>query len=154
MQNPFDFKYTHAIVCRIPTSLKDVAYRRKDLQRIEAIDIEKARELHNEYISMLRKLGLDVIELQADDTLPECAFVDCMSIICNGTALIAKPHLLSRKKETDIVKSILKKESLNIVEIKDPIATIDTSDVLFTGKKSLDNLNTTSFFLSKMFDLN
>ena len=46
-----------------------------------------------------RKLGLDVIELQADDTLPESAFVDCISVICNGTALMAKPHLISRKKE-------------------------------------------------------
>jgi dimethylargininase len=99
MQNPFDFKYTHAIVCRVPTSLKEAAFRRKDLLKLEAIDIEKAKEHHNEYILTLRKLGIDVIELQADDTLPDCAFIDCMAVICNGTALIAKPHLLSRKKE-------------------------------------------------------
>lgn len=99
MQNPFEFKYTHAIVCRVPASLKDAAFRRKDVPKMEVIDIDKSRECHNEYILTLRKLGIDVIELQADDTLPDCAFVDCMAVICNGTALIAKPHLLSRKKE-------------------------------------------------------
>ena len=46
-----------------------------------------------------RKLGLDVIELQADDTLPDSLFIDCVAVICNGTALIARPHLISRRKE-------------------------------------------------------
>ena len=112
MQSPFDFQYTHAIVCRLPNSLKDLPLhqslpqqqnqqqqQQQQHRRVEPLDIQKANELHNEYIALLRKLGLDVIELQADETLPECPFVDCMSIICNGTALIAKPYFLSRKKE-------------------------------------------------------
>lgn len=102
MFQPFDFCYTHAIVCRVPNSLREAAFRRKDLIKFETIDIEKAKEHHNEYISSLRKLGLDVIELQADDTLPESTFVDSIAIICNGTALMAKPHLISRKKEVFI----------------------------------------------------
>lgn len=101
--NPFDFKYTHAVVYRVPSSLKEATYRRKDpltgMFRVESIDLEKAIEQHNEYILTLRKLGLDVIELQADDTLPDSTFVDCIAVICNGTALIAKPHLVSRRKE-------------------------------------------------------
>jgi dimethylargininase len=44
-------------------------------------------------------LNLDVIELQSDETLPEAVFVDCIAVICNGSALIAKPHLVLRKKE-------------------------------------------------------
>lgn len=80
-------------------------------------------------------MGLDVIELQSDDTLPDSSFIDCISVICNGTALIAKPYLISRKKEVDIVKSVLKKELLNIVEIKDELATLDGSDVFFTGRE-------------------
>lgn len=35
----------------------------------------------------------------------------------------------------DIIKSILRKEGLNIVEVLDSIATIDASDVLFTGRE-------------------
>jgi hypothetical protein len=30
---------------------------------------------------------------------------------------------------------LLRKEGLNVIDIKDPIATIDASDVFFTGKK-------------------
>jgi dimethylargininase len=30
---------------------------------------------------------------------------------------------------------VLRKEGLNIIEIKDPIATIDASDVFFTGRE-------------------
>lgn len=111
MQNPFDFKYTHAIVCRVPNSLREATFKRKDMmayrQKLEPVDIDKAVEMHNEYIATLRKLGIDVIELQADETLPECAFVDCMAIVCNGTALIAKPHLISRKKEVNSFNNII-----------------------------------------------
>lgn len=57
MQNPFDFKYTHAVVCRVPNSLKEAAFRQKDLVKIEAIDIDKAKEHHNEYILTLRYLN-------------------------------------------------------------------------------------------------
>jgi len=42
---------------------------------------------------------VDVIELQADDTLPDSTFVDCIAVICNGTALICRSHLISRRKE-------------------------------------------------------
>lgn len=95
--NPFDFKYTHAVVSRVPSSLREATYtRRKDPL---GIDLDKAVEQHNEYIGALRKLGIDVIELQADDTLPDSTFVDCMAVVCNGTALIARPHLVSRRKE-------------------------------------------------------
>lgn len=52
--NPFDFKYTHAVVTRVPNSLKEATFRKKDLLRIEAIDLEKAIEQHNEYILTLR----------------------------------------------------------------------------------------------------
>jgi dimethylargininase len=99
MLHPFDFKYTHAVVCRVPNSLKEASFRQKDLIKAEIIDVDKATSDHNEYILTLRKLGLDVIELQADDTLPDSTFVDCNAVICNGTALISRPHLISRKKE-------------------------------------------------------
>lgn len=54
----------------------------------------------------IRKLGVDVIELQADDTLPDSTFVDCIAVICNGTALICRSHLISRRKEVKIYSFI------------------------------------------------
>lgn len=54
MQNPFDFKYTHAIVCRVPNSLREATFRHKGFGKIEQIDIDKAKEDHSEYILTLR----------------------------------------------------------------------------------------------------
>ena len=98
--NPFNFQYTSAIVSRVPASLAQAKSNYKTSRRGEiTINIDKAVQQHNNFIVTLRKLGLDVIELQADDTLPDSTFVDCMAVVCNGTALIAKPHLISRTKE-------------------------------------------------------
>jgi len=46
-----------------------------------------------------RKLGLDVIELQADESLPEGVFVEDTVVICDGIALICRPGLSRRLKE-------------------------------------------------------
>jgi dimethylargininase len=147
MENPFEFKYTHAVVSRLPTTLKEATFRKKDFRsKTELINIEKAIETHNEYIMTLRKLGVDVIELQADDTLPDSAFVECCAVICNGTALMGKPHLVSRNKEVDVIRSVLKKEGLNIVDINDPVATVDGSDVLFTGLIRFSSLKSFFYF--------
>jgi dimethylargininase len=99
MFGQFDFVYTHAIVCRLPNTYKGCGHKKNDPLKPIEISICRAREQHTEYIAILRQLGLDVIELPADDTLPESVFVDCTAVICNGTALIARPHITSRRKE-------------------------------------------------------
>lgn len=48
---------------------------------------------------MLREIGLDVIELPPDESLPECAFVEDTAVLCNGIALITKPGASHRAKE-------------------------------------------------------
>jgi dimethylargininase len=48
---------------------------------------------------LFRKLGLDVIELQADESLPEGVFVEDTAVICDGIALICRPSLSGRLKE-------------------------------------------------------
>ncbi|CAF1297363.1 unnamed protein product [Rotaria sordida] len=93
---------------------------------------------------LLRKLGLDVIELPADETLPEGIFVEDTAVICDGTALIYRPGLPGRLKEVDIIRTILRREGLCIVDIKDPLATIDGGDVLFTGREFFVGLSKTT----------
>ena len=46
-----------------------------------------------------RKLGLDVIELPADESLPESVFVEDTAVVCDGIALICRPGLPGRLKE-------------------------------------------------------
>ncbi|XP_023237902.1 N(G),N(G)-dimethylarginine dimethylaminohydrolase 1 [Centruroides vittatus] len=118
-------RYTHAIVCRIPNSLKT-----------EDFDLEEAKRQHEEYCHTLRNLGVDVIELPPDENLPNCVFVEDTAIVCNGTALICRLNHPSRRKEVDIVRTIIRKElELPVVEIADAKATIEGGDVLFTGRE-------------------
>lgn len=49
--------------------------------------------------SLLREIGLDVIELPPDENFPECAFVEDSAVICNGIALITRPGAPHRQKE-------------------------------------------------------
>lgn len=83
------FRYTHAVVCRIPMSLKT----RGD------IDLDDAKKQHENFVRLLRELGLDVIELPPDEALPDCVFVEDTAVVCNGTALIARPGAAHRAKE-------------------------------------------------------
>ncbi|KAL7645274.1 UNVERIFIED_CONTAM: hypothetical protein RMT77_003660 [Armadillidium vulgare] len=125
------FRYTHAIVCRMPKSFKTNVLGVED-----NVDLELARKQHQNYISNLRAIGLDVIELPPDENHPKCLFVEDTAIVCNGSALICKPSEPSRRNEVDYMRNILKTElELPVSEIKDEAAMLDGGDVLFTGKE-------------------
>ncbi|GLV32192.1 uncharacterized protein CBL_11851 [Carabus blaptoides fortunei] len=120
------FRYTHAVVCRLPLSLRTRG----------EIELEEAKKQHESYVRLLRELGLDVIELPPDETLPECVFVEDTAVVCNGTVLITKPGSPHRVKEVETIRVVLKKElDLPIIEISDQDAKLDGGDVLFTGKE-------------------
>merc|ERR1711911_333455 len=132
------YRYTHAVVCRLPDSFKTNA-----LGTVGTIDLNLAKEQHAIYVSSLRRLGLDVIELPSDEALPDCVFVEDTAVVVNGTAFITRPGHVSRRNEAIIMKSILQKEiGLPIVELSDPNATIDGGDVLFTGREFFVGLST------------
>lgn len=120
-------RLTHAIVCRIPASIKS---------KCDQIDVEEAKRQHEKFVSTLRELELDVIEMPADESLPECAFVEDTAVVCNGIALMAKPHDSLRQKEVEIMKAVIKKElDIPIIEADDSNAKLEGGDVLFTGRE-------------------
>ncbi|KAG7170294.1 N(G),N(G)-dimethylarginine dimethylaminohydrolase 1-like [Homarus americanus] len=119
------FRYTHAVVCRIPDSFKNNA-----VGISASIDLAKARKQHEVYVATLREIGLDVIELPADENHPDCVFVEDVAVVCNGTALLTKPGHPSRKNEVEYMRTILKNElELPVIEISDETATLDGGDV-------------------------
>ncbi|XP_070581908.1 N(G),N(G)-dimethylarginine dimethylaminohydrolase 1-like isoform X2 [Ptychodera flava] len=128
------FVYRNAVVSRIPDSFAKDALRSKSSK--EEVSLEKARRQHEVYIHTLRRLGLDVIELPADEGLPDCVFVEDTAVIHNGVALITRPGHPSRRKEVESIRRVLQKEfKLELYEIADENAMIDGGDVLFTGKE-------------------
>lgn len=126
------FHYTHAVVRGIPSSLATEALRSSQSE----VDLAKARQEHAEYVEVMRtRLGLEVMELPADEALPDCVFVEDAAVVCGDTALITRPGAESRRAETEAMKEILMKLRLNVVEMKDENATLDGGDVLFTGQE-------------------
>ncbi|XP_064791980.1 N(G),N(G)-dimethylarginine dimethylaminohydrolase 1-like isoform X1 [Oncorhynchus masou masou] len=124
--------FTHAVVRAIPSSLAKEALR----MNVSDVDLEKAQREHEVYVGVLKqKLGLEVIELPADESLPDCVFVEDAAVVCGDTALITRPGAESRRKETAAIRQTLKELGLNIVDMSDENATLDGGDVLFTGRE-------------------
>lgn len=123
--------YTHAVVRGVPRSLATEALRSSQSE----VDLDKAIQEHAEYVEVLKGLGLEVVELPADDALPDCVFVEDAAVVCGDTALITRPGAESRRGETEAMKEALKKLHLNVVEMKDENAILDGGDVLFTGQE-------------------
>lgn len=82
-------KYTHAVVCRLPHSFKSQG----------DVNLEEAKRQHENYVRLLRNIGLDVIELPPDEALPEGVYVEDTAVVCNGIALITRPGNPARIKE-------------------------------------------------------
>ena len=85
-------RYTHAVLCRVPLSLKTQS----------KVQIDEARKQQQALAYLLRELGLDVVEMPPDEASPLCAFIEDLAIVCNGIALIAHPTDPSRLKEVNI----------------------------------------------------
>lgn len=88
---------THAVVRAPPESLCRHALRRS---QGEEVDFARAERQHQLYVDVLgSKLGLQVVQLPADESLPDCVFVEDVAVVCEETALITRPGAPSRRKE-------------------------------------------------------
>nr|KAF6504598.1 dimethylarginine dimethylaminohydrolase 1 [Rousettus aegyptiacus] len=89
---------THAVVRALPESLCQHALRRT---KGDEVDFARAERQHQLYVGVLgSKLGLQVVMLPADESLPDCVFVEDVAVVCEETALITRPGAPSRRKET------------------------------------------------------
>lgn len=89
-------RYSHAIVTRVPNSFVNA------IGASEYVNIAEARAEHAEYTRLLRNLGVDVIELPADENFPDSVYVEDTAVVCAGNALICKPGHPARAKEASI----------------------------------------------------
>ncbi|XP_043376034.1 N(G),N(G)-dimethylarginine dimethylaminohydrolase 1 isoform X1 [Dermochelys coriacea] len=93
---------SHAVVRALPESLRQHALR---IEKGQEVDFARAEREHQLYVAVLKsKLGLQVLELPADESLPDCVFVEDVAVVCEETALITRPGAPSRRKETEPVK--------------------------------------------------
>jgi len=93
-------RFTHAVVRAVPRSLATEALRTESLGEL---DLPRAQQEHELYVSVLKqRLGLEVLELPADEALPDCVFVEDAAVVCGDTALITRPGAESRRNEVRI----------------------------------------------------
>lgn len=53
--------------------------------------MEIAKLQHENFVQILRNLGLDVIELPPDESQPEAVYIEDCAVIVNGICLLTRP---------------------------------------------------------------
>ncbi|MGD8894518.1 MAG: dimethylargininase [Acidobacteriota bacterium] len=98
----------------------------------EPIDVDRAVAQHAAYGTVLRELGLEVLEIPADPALPDCCFVEDVAIVLDRLAVLTRPGAASRRDETPAVGEVLARFR-PLVRVEAP-ATLEGGDVLMLGR--------------------
>lgn len=126
------FSYKKALCRKIPKSIVNDGIRIEE--NLEPLDYDLAVEQWLTMVNALKSLGLTVTILEADESTPDCVFVEDPAVVIGATALITNPGAASRKKEAIAIKEYFEQNEkhLNIIEMQAP-AELDGGDVMFTG---------------------
>ena len=92
-------------------------------------DYKKAVIQHSDYIKALKKCGLRIIQLDADERFPDSTFVEDTTIVNKDAAIITNLGVSSRKGEELEIKKVLERSYDNIEHIKNP-GTLEGGDIL------------------------
>ena len=95
---------------------------------------EKALAQHEKYIEALKKCGVEVTVLEADEIYPDSCFVEDPALITRKCAIITNPGAASRNGEKDEIIGAVRKffPEDKIEYIKDP-GTLEGGDVMMVG---------------------
>jgi dimethylargininase len=108
----------------------------------ETIDVDIARDQHNQYMECLADLGCRIHCLPAEPSLPDSVFVEDTCVVLNELAIITRPGAESRRVETSsVAKALEAYRNLGFIEAP---GTIDGGDVLRIGKTLFVGLSSRS----------
>lgn len=116
-------KVNYAIVRPVPDS-----YDRCVRTKVEKIDVALAKSQHAEYCSALQRLGLQLIWIRGDNSLPDSCFVEDTAIVFGKKAVVCNMSIESRAKEVvEVAKALRELKETHYIK---PPAVIDGGDVL------------------------
>jgi len=95
-------------------------------------DYVLACEQYRAYVAALRKIGLQVDELPAENDYPDSVFVEDTALLSGDMAVLTRPGALSRRGETESMAVALAGHFDTIHRIEAP-ATLDAGDVMMVG---------------------
>src|SRR3712207_5159218 len=120
--------FTRAIVRAVPETI-DAGITSANLGKP---DYERACEQHARYVGALRRCGLEVTVLGADERYPDSVFIEDTAVVTDRCAIIARPGVPARRGEVREVEEALYEHYENIEHIVSP-GTLDGGDVLQVG---------------------
>ncbi len=92
-------------------------------------DFARACDQHTAYIEALRKCGLNVHILEADETFPDSVFVEDTALLTTKAAIITNPGAASRRGEVLAMQNTLSHLFSDIRSIS-PSGTIEAGDIM------------------------
>lgn len=97
-------------------------------------DYEKALKQHESYIAALKKCGVEVTVLPADENFPDSCFVEDTAVLTKKCAVISNPGAATRTKETEAMIPVIKQFYPDecIEYIQSP-GTMEGGDVMMVG---------------------
>jgi len=93
---------------------------------------EEALKQHEAYIEALKKCGVNVKVLEADERYPDSCFVEDVAVCTKKFAMVTSPGAPTRKGEEKEITSVLSDFYTNIEYIKAP-GTLEGGDVMMVG---------------------
>ena len=118
-------KFSHAIVC---TPCKNMIHGISTSNSIIP-NYLNAMDQHQQYVKILKELGVDVTELPPNDSYPDSTFIEDTAILTSSFAIISNPGDDSRKGEINAIENYLKSSFSDVENINYP-GTLDGGDVL------------------------
>ncbi|HEU5004127.1 MAG TPA: arginine deiminase family protein [Actinomycetota bacterium] len=100
------------------------------------IDPSRARAQHAAYRATLESLGVELIDVPADDQHPDGCFTQDTAIVLGSAALIGCFALASRRGEEAAVRAVLAERGFAVRAVDGP-ATLEGGDVLEFGSRLL-----------------
>jgi dimethylargininase len=122
---------TRALVRGLSASFPDCL---KENAPSDPIRMDLARAQHEAYVRALRGLVDELTELPADDSLPDCCFIEDTAVVVGERAAISFLGARERRGEETAVRDALRASGVReLLDIREP-ATLDGGDVLYTGR--------------------
>jgi len=117
--------FTHGIVRKPSENFKDGL----TTSNLGKPDYIKAVKQHSNYIKALKKCGMKIMILRADERFPDSTFVEDTAVVNENLAVIANLGAPSRKGEEREIKNVLEKYFDKVESIENP-GTLEGGDVL------------------------
>jgi dimethylargininase len=115
---------------------REVSRRISDCQLTFAdrqpIDYPRAMAQHRSYCETLQALGFEVLGIPAEDSMPDCCFVEDTAVVLDELAVVARMGSAARRAESAAVEAALAPYRSTVR--MDAPATLDGGDVVKVGR--------------------